>query len=108
MEEINFEKALADLEKIVEKLEAGNIPLAKSIELFEKGLKISRYLRDELEKAERKVEILLKDEKGEFKKQDFKLKEEDLEEEEGEEEEEEEEEIIDEEELNSEEENEGR
>jgi exodeoxyribonuclease VII small subunit len=68
---LTFEKALADLEQIVAKLEKGGISLNESLALFEKGVKMSRFLRAELDKAERKVEILLKDEKGQLKAEEF-------------------------------------
>ncbi len=71
MTNLTFEKALAELEQIVAKLEKGGISLNESLALFEKGVKMSRFLRGELEKAERKVEILLKDEKGNLKAEDF-------------------------------------
>jgi exodeoxyribonuclease VII small subunit len=70
---LSFEKALEDLEKIVEKLEKGGLSLSESLALFEKGVKLARFLREELEKAEKKVEILLKDEKGEVKEKPFEL-----------------------------------
>ena len=73
MSELSFEKALEELEQIVEKLEKGGLSLNESLTLFEKGVKMARFLREELEKAEKKVEILLKDEKGEVKKEPFKL-----------------------------------
>ena len=78
MTTLSFEKALADLEKIVEKLEKGDLALNESLTLFEKGVKLARYLREELEKAEKKIEILLKDEKGEVKEKPFKPEEEAL------------------------------
>ena len=71
MTNLTFEKALAELEQIVAKLEKGGISLNESLALFEKGVKMSRFLRAELDKAERKVEILLKDEKGNLKAEDF-------------------------------------
>jgi len=71
MTNLTFEKALADLEQIVAKLEKGGISLNESLALFEKGVKMARFLRGELDKAERKVEILLKDEKGGLKAEDF-------------------------------------
>lgn len=73
MTELSFEKALAELEKIVEKLEEGKISLNESLAFFEKGVKLARYLRQELDKAEKKIEILLKDEKGEVKTEPFDL-----------------------------------
>jgi len=71
--ELSFEKALADLEKIVEKLEQGGLSLNDSLAQFEKGVKLARFLREELEKAEKKVTILLKDEKGEVREEPFTL-----------------------------------
>jgi exodeoxyribonuclease VII small subunit len=71
MTNLTFEKALADLEQIVAKLEKGGISLNESLALFEKGVKMARFLRGELGKAERKVEILLKDDKGDLKAKDF-------------------------------------
>ncbi len=67
----SFEKALADLEATVDRLEKGGLSLNESLALFEKGVKLARYLRDELAKAEKKVEILLKDDKGEVRAEPF-------------------------------------
>jgi len=55
-----FEEGLQRLEKIVQELEKGEAPLEKSLTLFEEGMKISTTCRKELEEAEGKVEILLK------------------------------------------------
>jgi exodeoxyribonuclease VII small subunit len=55
-----FEESLTRLEKIVDELEKGDIPLEKSLSLFEEGVKLSGACRKELEDAEGKVEILLK------------------------------------------------
>ena len=71
MSAVNFEKAMADLERIVDKLEKGDLPLNESLALFEKGVKLARGLRDELARAEKKVEILLKDEQGGLKREPF-------------------------------------
>jgi exodeoxyribonuclease VII small subunit len=71
--ELNFEKALADLEKLVEKLEQSGLGLNESLGLFEKGVHLAKYLRAELEKAEKKVEILLKDDKGGIRREPFSL-----------------------------------
>jgi exodeoxyribonuclease VII small subunit len=56
----NFEDCLQRLEKIVQELEKGEIPLEKSLTLFEEGMQLSAICRKELEEAEGKVEILLK------------------------------------------------
>ncbi len=69
----SFEKALAELEQIVDKLEKGGPSLNESLGLFEKGVKLARFLREELDQAEKKVEILLKDGKGGMKRKPFKL-----------------------------------
>jgi len=55
-----FEECLQRLEKIVDDLEKGNVPLEQAIKLFEEGVKLSNSCRQELEAAEGKVEILLK------------------------------------------------
>jgi exodeoxyribonuclease VII small subunit len=73
MSSLSFEKALADLENIVEKLEKGGLSLNESLALFEKGVKLAKFLREELGEAEKKVEILLQDEKGEIKGAPFNL-----------------------------------
>lgn len=55
-----FEESLQRLEKVVAELEKGDIPLEKSLGLFEEGMRLSHACRKELEEAEGKVEILLK------------------------------------------------
>jgi exodeoxyribonuclease VII small subunit len=55
-----FEECLQRLEKIVHELEKGDAPLEKSLTLFEEGMQLSAACRKELEQAEGKVEILLK------------------------------------------------
>ena len=55
-----FEECLQRLEKIVQELEKGEVPLEKSLTLFEEGMQLSTACRKELEQAEGKVEILLK------------------------------------------------
>ena len=77
MSEKSFERSLAELEKIVEKMEEGGLSLNDSLSLFEKGVKLARFLREELDKAEKKITILLKDEKGGIKENPFSLLEED-------------------------------
>jgi exodeoxyribonuclease VII small subunit len=55
-----FEDCLQRLERIVQELERGEVPLEKSLTLFEEGMQLSSACRKELEQAEGKVEILLK------------------------------------------------
>jgi exodeoxyribonuclease VII small subunit len=55
-----FEECLQRLEKVVQELEKGEVPLEKSLTLFEEGMQLSASCRKELEEAEGKVEILLR------------------------------------------------
>jgi len=55
-----FEDCLQRLEQIVDELEKGNVPLEQALKLFEEGVQLSTSCRRELEEAEGKVEILLK------------------------------------------------
>jgi len=57
---LKFEESLQRLEKIVVDLEKGEVSLEKSLTLFEEGMQLSGQCRKELEQAEGKVEILLK------------------------------------------------
>jgi exodeoxyribonuclease VII small subunit len=61
----DFEAALAELDAIVKKLEEGDLPLEKSLELYERGVHLSRFCHARLEEAERRIEIL--NERGEIK-----------------------------------------
>ncbi|MBS1789827.1 MAG: exodeoxyribonuclease VII small subunit [Acidobacteria bacterium] len=64
--EQNFETSLATLEQIVGQLESGELPLERSLELFEEGVALARRCQLQLQDAERKVELLLR-ERGEVK-----------------------------------------
>lgn len=64
--EKTFEASLAELEIIVGTLEDGDLPLEESLELFEKGIKLSRDCRARLTNAERRIEILMQDSDGEL------------------------------------------
>ena len=61
----DFEAAIAELEGIVKKLEEGDLPLEQSLQLYERGVQLSRFCHAQLEAAERRIEIL--DERGELK-----------------------------------------
>ena len=60
-----FEESLSALEKIVAQLEEGDLPLEKSLELFEEGVRLSKKCQQRLEQAERRIELLVKDSDGE-------------------------------------------
>ncbi len=66
-----FEKAIEELERIVERLEDAELPLDDALNLFEEGIKLSRFCSDKLDEAEKKVELLLKDESGDLRRQPF-------------------------------------
>jgi exodeoxyribonuclease VII small subunit len=54
----DFESAIAELENIVKQLEQGDLPLDRSLALFERGVALSRYCHDQLGAAERRIEQL--------------------------------------------------
>jgi exodeoxyribonuclease VII small subunit len=54
----DFESAIGELEAIVKQLEAGDLPLDKSLALFERGIELSRYCHDTLGAAQRRIEVL--------------------------------------------------
>ena len=59
-QQLSFEQGLKQLEGIVERLESGDLSLEESLQLFEKGMKLSQGCRAMLEEAETKVEVLMK------------------------------------------------
>jgi exodeoxyribonuclease VII small subunit len=61
----DFEAAIVELETIVKKLEEGDLPLEGSLQLYERGVQLSRFCHAQLEQAERRIEIL--NERGELK-----------------------------------------
>jgi exodeoxyribonuclease VII small subunit len=61
-----FEAALVKLEQIVQRLEKGELPLEESLVLYEEGVKLSRLCHAKLEEAEGKIELLLKDSRGDL------------------------------------------
>jgi exodeoxyribonuclease VII small subunit len=69
--EKTFESSLAELEKIVEQLENGDLPLEESLKLFEAGVKLSRECRERLGEAERRIEVLMKDGEGKLSLSDL-------------------------------------
>ena len=66
-----FEDSLKKLESIVDQLEKGDLPLEDSIKLFEEGVSLSAVCKQELEAAEGKVQILIKQRDGTLKPEPF-------------------------------------
>ena len=60
----SFETSLEALEEIVHTLEQGDLPLEESLGLFEQGIRLSRECQERLSQAERRIEVLLRDQQG--------------------------------------------
>ena len=69
-----FEDSLKRLETIVGQLENGDLPLEDSIKLFEEGIRLSAECKEELDSAEGKIQILLKQRDGSMKAEPFPQK----------------------------------
>ena len=72
MQEIeSFEEKMKKLEEIAIELEKGNLDLDTSVSKFEEGMKISKECNEMLEKAEKKITMLIKGENGELAEENF-------------------------------------
>ena len=71
----DFEKAFKELETIVQRLESEELPLDESLQLFEEGIKLSRFCHKQLEAVEKKIELILADAKGQPRTEPFELEE---------------------------------
>lgn len=69
-EENNFEEKMKDLENLVTKLEKGDLNLDESVNKFEEGMKLSKECNDILQKAEKRISILLEKD-GDITEKDF-------------------------------------
>ena len=70
----DFEKQLTALEKVVERLEQGDLSLEESVQLFAEGIKLSDECKKELEAAEGKIQLLVDRGKSGMKVVDFDVK----------------------------------
>jgi len=59
-----FEKAMKELELIVQQLESGDQPLEGAVKKFEEGIKLSKFCSEKLDETEKRISILLKDKTG--------------------------------------------
>ncbi|AKO94089.1 exodeoxyribonuclease VII small subunit [Priestia filamentosa] len=59
--EYTFEEAMEELEKIVDKLEEGDVPLEEAIDRFQEGMKLSKFCHDRLQKIETQMEQILQE-----------------------------------------------
>ena len=71
MSDIKFEDALQRLEEIVDRLETGELPLEDSLKVFEEGVALARRCSKYLEEAEKRIELLTKDEGGLLRTEPF-------------------------------------
>ena len=74
MKKPDFEISLKELEEIVEQLETSDLALDETLAKYEKGIKIYKQCYQILEKAEKKINILLKNSTGDIRTEEFKLK----------------------------------
>lgn len=71
--ELTFEEAIENLEKIVTELEAGELPLDKSVENFKKGMELSNYCSKLLDDAEKTISVLVEQQDGTIKEENFEV-----------------------------------
>ena len=71
MAEMKFEEALKKLEKIVEDLEKGDMSLDEALKKYQEGIELSRQCSQRLESAKKKIDLLVKNKKGEFELKPF-------------------------------------
>ncbi len=71
MAQKTFEQSMKQLEKIVQELEDGDLPLEKALKKFEEGIKLTKLCSAKLDETEKKVSILLKDADGKMAEQPF-------------------------------------
>ncbi len=71
MAKIAFEKALEQLEQIVQEMEAGELSLENALKKFEEGIKLSRYCTQKLEETEKKITLLMEQANGSIEEKHF-------------------------------------
>lgn len=75
-QDIDFEAAITELEDIVKELERGNLKLDKALEVFQRGIELSRLCSAQLAEAERKIDLLVKGNDGNISMKSAKIVEE--------------------------------
>jgi exodeoxyribonuclease VII small subunit len=66
-----FEKAMKQLEEIVQELESVDLPLEKAIKKFEEGVQLAKFCSEKLDETEKRISILLKDQNGQVIEKPF-------------------------------------
>ena len=72
-DEKTFEQSFNELEKIATDLERGDLSLEEAIEKFENGMKLSKECSEKLDKAEKRINILVQNEDGDLKEEKFEV-----------------------------------
>jgi exodeoxyribonuclease VII small subunit len=67
----SFEAALKELEEIVKQMESGDLSLEDSVKKYESGMKISKFCLDLLDKTEKKITLVTRDQDGRIKQEPF-------------------------------------
>lgn len=71
MAKITFEKALEQLEGIVQEMESGDLTLDNALKKFEEGVKLSQFCSKKLEETEKKITLLMEQADGSIKEAPF-------------------------------------
>jgi len=71
MAKTTFEQSMKKLEQIVQELESGDLPLEEAMQKFEEGIKLSRLCSEKLDETEKKITLLLQDQKGNVSEKPF-------------------------------------
>ncbi len=71
MSKQTFESAIKKLEKIIEDLESGDLPLERAVKKFEEGMRLSAYCSRVLDETERKISLLIEDADGQVREVPF-------------------------------------
>ena len=66
-----FEQSMKQLERIVQELESGDLPLEKAIKKFEEGMKLTKLCSQKLDETEKKISVLLKNAEGQLSEKSF-------------------------------------
>lgn len=73
MEDMTFEDAMRRLEEIARLLEAGDLPLEESLQIFEEGVRLSRICNSKLDAIEARLEVLIRRDDGRLEREKFDL-----------------------------------
>ena len=71
MSKATFEQSMKKLEQTVQELESGDLPLEEAMQKFEEGIKLSRLCSEKLDETEKKITLLLQDQKGNVSEKPF-------------------------------------